>query len=317
MTAQRKIDFLLVEDFSMVGFLCALSAFRIANQVSGQDYYAVRILAKTTETVLASIGIAVAPDAEISHQDAPDLVFVCAGQEPRQHYSNAIGAWLRRVERRGAAVAAISTGADVLARAGLLEGYRCTIYWEQAAAFAEEFPRAALSDRIFEIDRNRLTCGGATASIDLCLHIIAEDLGRETAASVSAAFLLDRVREAGELQKSAPSVGATPIPAPLAHAINLMEAHIEAPLSLDQIAAEVGLGARHLRRLFSSALRIAPKTYYLRLRLARARALTSQTKIPLQEIAAACGFGSASSFASAYRKAYGVSPQRDRGRRSL
>lgn len=309
---RRRIDFLIIEDFSMVGFLCALSALRIANQVTGRTVYETRVVAEKADPVAASIGISVAPDAVLSSYDTPDLVFVCAGPEPKKRCSRAIIAWLRRVERRGAAMAAISTGADLLARAGLLDGYRCTIYWEQAAAFAEEFPQADLTGRIFEIDRKRLTCGGATSSIDLCLHLIGEDLGREVAASVSAAFLLDRVREAGELQKHAPSVGAAPVPERLAQAIALMEANLEEPLPLDEIAARTGLGERHLRRLFRDTLNLSPKAYYLLLRLARARGLISQTSLPLQEIAISCGFGSASGFASAYRRRYGVSPRRDR-----
>lgn len=155
------------------------------------------------------------------------------------------------MDRRGAGVAGISTGADLLARAGLPDGYRCTIYREQAAAFAEEFPDANLTGRIFEIDRRRLTCGGATCSIDLCLNLIGDDLGREVAASVSAAFRLDRVREAGEVQKHAPSVGATPVPERLAQAIALMESNREEPLPIESIAARLRLGERHLRRLFA------------------------------------------------------------------
>ncbi len=310
----RQIDFLLVENFSMVGFLCALSAFRIANEVSGRAFYRTRIAAPTGAAVTASIGITVAPEGVTGPDDRPDLVFVCAGNGPQERYTKAIGAWLRRVERRGAVMAAISTGTDLLARAGLLDGYQCTIYWEQADAFAEEFPEAELTGRIYEIDRNRLTCGGATSSIDLCLHLIAADLGREVAASVSAAFLLDRVREAGELQKHAPSVGAQPVPARLARAIALMEANLEAPLPLAEIAAQAGLGERQLRRLFHGTLNVAPKAYYLLLRLARARALVSQTDLPLQEVAGLCGFGSASAFASAYRQRYGVPPRRERGR---
>lgn len=312
MTDQRKIDFLLVDDFSMVGFLCALSAFRIANEVQGRTFYQTRILAERAAPVSASVGIVVAPEAAMAPSEAPDLVFVCAGVAPSRRYSKALGAWLRRVARRGATMAAISTGADLLARAGLLNGRRCTIYWERAAAFAEEFPDVALTDQIFEIDRDRLTCGGATASIDLRLYIIAEDLGARTAASVSAAFLLERVREAGERQRQAPVVGAAPIPDRLARAIGVMEAHIEAPLSLDAIAADVGLGPRHLRRLFQDALNISPKAYYLRIRLTRARELAVQTRMSLQEIVMACGFGSASGFASAYRRAFGASPRRDR-----
>lgn len=312
MTQNRRISFLVVTEFSMVGFLCALSVFRIANQVAGHEFYETRVVAETAEPVTASVGISVAPDLDLPSEDVPDLVFVCAGPNPKLRYTEKIGAWLRRVERRGAMMAAISTGADLLARAGLLNGYRCTIYWEQAAAFAEEFPGTDLTDRIFEIDRTRLTCGGATSSIDLCLRLVAEDLGPEVAATVSSAFIMDRIRDTEEPQKHAPSVGAALIPKPLAQAIALMEAYIEEPLALAEIASRTGLGSRHLRRLFHRALKVSPKEYYLRLRLTRARELVRQTRLSMQEIATACGFGSASGFASAYRRLFARMPREDR-----
>ncbi|MCJ8310790.1 MAG: GlxA family transcriptional regulator [Rhizobiaceae bacterium] len=312
MATKTRVDFLIVEDFSMVGFLCALSAFKIANQVSGREHYETRIVAQDAEQVTTSVGISVVPDAGISDADRPDLVFVCAGLEPSRRYSKSIGAWLRRVERHGAAMAAISTGVDLLARAGLLDGFRCTIYWEQAAAFAAEFPNVHLTDRIFEIDRARMTCGGATSSIDLCLHLIRSDLGPEVSASVSSAFLLDRIRDAGELQKAAPAVGATRIPARLAKAIALMEANVEHPVSIDDVARCVGLGERQLHRLFVATLDHSPKQYYLMLRLARARMLVSQTHLSLQEIAMNCGFADPSNFARAYKRQFGASPSFDR-----
>jgi transcriptional regulator GlxA family with amidase domain len=312
MRENRHIGFLIVTNFSMVGFLCALSVFRNANLVIGREFYETNVLAETVEPVTASVGISVAPDHALSSEVIPDLVFVCAGTDPQSRYSERIGGWLRRIAQRGTVMGAISTGADLLARAGLLKGYRCTIYWEQAAAFAEEFPDTELTDRIYEIDRNRLTCGGATSSIDLCLNLVAADLGPEVAATVSSTFILDRIREAEEPQKHAPALGAAIVPKSLGRAISLMEAHIEDPLAVNDIAAQVGLGGRHLRRLFQQRLHTSPGNYYLRVRLTRARQLVLQTRLKMQNIASACGFSSASGFASAYRKHFARTPMDDR-----
>lgn len=296
----------------MVGFLCALSVFRIANQTIGRDFYALSVLSTSTDPVTASAGISVVPDSSLERHLKFDLVFVCAGPNPRAHYSKPIGAWLRWMARNGSVLGAISTGSDLLARAGLLEGRRCTIYWEQAAAFAEEFPDIILTDSIYEIDGDRVTCGGATSAIDLCHRLVAEDLGPEIAATVSSAFVLDRVRNAEEPQKRTQTSSIRTLPRKLAKAIAAMEANYEDPLAIGDVARAADVGPRHLSRLFRQFLQTTPAEYYLRLRLTRARQLILQTSMTAQEVALACGFRSASHFSVAYRRQFGHGPRVDR-----
>lgn len=298
----------------MVGFLCALSVFRIANQTIGRDFYTLSVLATSNDPVTASAGITVVPDCSLERHQKFDLVFVCAGPNPRARYSKPIGAWLRWMARKGSVLGAISTGSDLLARAGLLEGRRCTIYWEQAAAFAEEFPDIILTDRIYEIDRDRVTCGGATTAIDLCCRLVADDLGPETAASVSSAFVLDRVRNAEVPQQRVQAPSIATLPRKLARAIAAMEANYEEPLSTAEVGKAASVGPRHMSRLFRQFLQTTPADYYLRLRLTRARQLIQQTSITAQEVALACGFRSASHFSVAYRRQFGIGPRNDRSR---
>ena len=83
-------------------------------------------------------------------------------------------AQLRRFDRQGADIGAVCTASHILARAGLLDGYRCTIHWENLAGFSESFPEIEVTSELFEIDRNRFTCSGGTASLDLMLKLIAQ-----------------------------------------------------------------------------------------------------------------------------------------------
>ncbi|MEM8812082.1 MAG: GlxA family transcriptional regulator [Pseudomonadota bacterium] len=308
----RSIGFLIVPDFSMVGFLCALSVFRIANQVAGRDVYAPVILAERAGPVVASIGIPVAPERVLADQTSLDMIFVCAGNDPADRYAPELGGALRRLARRGAKLGAISTGADLLARAGLLTGYRCTIYWEQAAAFAETFPDIDLTDRIYEIDRDRYTCGGATSAIDLCLRLVADDLGDQVAAAVSSTFVIDRVRDAADRQHGVTTVKAPTLPPALTAAIAAMEAHMDEPLDLDTIGERAGIGPRQLNRLFQQFLETSPADYYRRVRLTRAHQLITQTGMSVQDVAVACGFSSASHFSAAFRRQFGRGPRQVR-----
>src|SRR3546814_5479372 len=98
---------------------------------------------------------------------------------------SSLSGWLRKADRLGSDIGAICTGSYVLARAGLLDGYRCTIHWENLASFCEDFPDIEVTSELFEIDRNRFTCSGGTATIDMMLNVIARQHGHELAASVA------------------------------------------------------------------------------------------------------------------------------------
>ena len=308
----KSIGFLLVPNFSMVGFLCAVSAFRNANRHIGSEFYNVRIVSDGGSTIAASVGITIAADSGLEQDPGLDLVFVCAGENPDWYFNRRIGGWLRRLARRGTALGSISTGTDILARAGLLEGYRCTIYWERAASFREEFPDIELTDRIYEVDRARYTCGGATSSIDLALKIIADDLGSRIAAFVSATFVMDRVRDEEHRQTRDRTIDLTSPPPAVQSSILAMERHIEHPLALSEIARIAGISERQLNRLFRTHMDITPGDYYKALRLDRARHYLRQTRLSVSEIALACGFRSPTGFAVSYRRRFGLSPRDDR-----
>ncbi len=308
----RSIGFLIVPEFSMVGFLCALSVFKNANRILGYDFYQLSSLSLRAEPTVASVGIVVQPNMGLEVAQDFDLVFVCAGLNPADYFSKPIGRWLHRLSRTGSALGAISTGADLLARAGLLERYRCTIYWEQAAAFNEEFPHIDLTDHIYEVDRDRFTCGGATSSIDLCLRIVEQDLGTELATMVSSTFVLDRIRDPEELQNSARDSRGQALPYKLNRAIAIMRENLDECLSIEEVASNCGLNSRHLRRLFHQFLTCSPSQYYLRLRLTRARQLLLETRMTQQQISAACGFHNASYFSTAYRRLFAHSPRDER-----
>ena len=91
-----------------------------------------------------------------------------------------------------------------------------------------------------------------------------------------------------------------------------MEATLEEPLTLGQLATQVGLSKRQLERLFRQYLKCTPARYYIELRLKRARMLLEQTSMPVTDVAIACGFISASHFSRCYREYFGKSPRMER-----
>jgi transcriptional regulator GlxA family with amidase domain len=199
-----------------------------------------------------------------------------------------------------------------LAAAGLLGGYRSTIHWENIASMREQFPKLNISSSLFVIDRDRYTCSGGISSIDLMLNLVASIHGHQLVQQISEQFTCDRVRTEKDPQRAPLQylIGASQ--PRLVDAVTLMEANIEEPLSLDEVADYVGISRRQLERLFNRYLHCAPSRYYLELRLSRARLLLLQTSIPVIDVAISCGFSTAPHFSKCYSDLYGKPPSNER-----
>lgn len=307
-----RVSILLVSNFSMAAFSAVVEPMRLANYTTGATLYEWEILSRDGELVTASNGIRVVADRSIADAAQLDNVVVCSGIGAHLFKDNVVFGWLRRWARGGAHVGAVCTGAHILAHAGLLEGYRCTLHWENLESFREQFPDLDVRPELFEIDRDRFTCAGGFAANDMMLHEIGRRHGGEIAAAVSEQCMHERIREGHDNQRL-PLQARLRISHPkLIQAIAEMEQNVEEALTREEIAARVGLSRRQLERLFRRYLTTSPARYYLRLRLERARLLLSQTTMPVTEIAFACGFTSASHFSKCYRDMFGRTPRDER-----
>ena len=217
------------------------------------------------------------------------------------------GGWLS-----GACRCGLCTGGYALAKAGLLDKYRATIHWENLSALREEFPRIHLSDQLFTIDRDRFTCSGGVAPLDLMLHLVEAKLGARVSQLISEQFIVDRVRNDRDRQYVPLRAQIGVSHESLIKVAQLMEENIEKPLSLDEIASATGLSRRQIERLFKRHLNCVPKRYYLQMRLRRARELLLQTSMPIIDITTACGFQSPPHFSRCYRAQFGCPPSAER-----
>jgi AraC family transcriptional regulator, glycine betaine-responsive activator len=315
--APERFAFVLLPNFSMMPFTSAIEPIRIANRLSGQKLYSWQIVAREAGTVRASNGCQVLADQGLSDVDVSPgrslpTIILCTGIGVEQMRDRELFAWLRRADRAGAVIGAVCTGAQLLARAGLLEGRRCTIHWENLPGFVEEFPNIDVSADLFEVDHNRLTCSGGTAPVDLMLHLIGIKHGQELATKISEQCLLDRIRQPHDHQRMPYRVRLGIYHPKLINAIEMMESNVEEPLDQEMLARYIGLSRRQLERLFRKHLGRTPAQYYLELRLERARHLIYQTTMPIMNIAFACGFVSASHFSTCYRQMYGKTPRAER-----
>ncbi|GHA45736.1 AraC family transcriptional regulator [Amylibacter ulvae] len=305
--------FLLLGEFSQACFTCALEALRQGNRAVGYDAYTWSIAAETGDMMAGSNGIEMKLNMNLDEVNRDDTIVVCGGLNIAQNTTKPIINWLRRESRKGVAIAGISTASYTLAKAGLLDGRRCTIHWENHDSFEEDFPEVELLKTVYVIDGNRMSCAGGTSSIDLFLKIISDDHGQDAANWVSDQLIYNSPRTEKDGQRlSIPTRIGVRHPK-LADVIKMMEENIEEPISPSILAKDVGMSTRQLERLFRRYLDRSPKRYYMELRLQKARNLLMQTGMTVINVALACGFASPSHFSKCYRAQYNTTPYRERG----
>jgi len=316
-TTQRRIGFMLLPNFTLLPFANALDALRMANRLSALSLYQWQLLSLDGAAVRSSCALSLTPDLRLADAVDLDLLLVCGGEYIQHYCDKALISALRRYGQGKAPLGALCTGAYVLARAGLLNGYRCTIHWENLASFREEFPEAIVSQELFEIDRDRYTCAGGSASLDLVLTLVQRDYGIELASAISEEFLCERIRGRHDRQRIPLKHTLGTSQPKLMDVVALMEANLEEPMSLDELSNAVSLSRRQLERLFQKHLHCVPTRYYLELRLFKARQLLLQTPMSVVDVAIASGFVSAPHFSKCYRDFFGKPPRDERRRAHL
>lgn len=305
----QTIAFLLIDGFALMSYAAAIEPLRAANLLSGRELYRWRHVAVDGGSAEASNGVRVIADQKVGDKAAFDTVMVCAGGNPALFEDAATFAWLRDLARTGVRLGGISGGPWILARAGVLRGHRATVHWEHLPAMAEAFPILDLNRTLYEVDRDRLTCAGGVAALDMVVELIEGDHGRALATAVADWYLRTEMRSGGTAQRMQPRERFGVSNEKLLRTLAYMEAHLEEPANKSQLAAVAGVSVRQLERLFAQHLGATPAERYLQIRLDRARTLLRQTTLSVMEAAVACGFVSPSHFARAYRARFGVSPR--------
>ena len=309
----RRFVFVLLESFTMLCFSAAVESLRIANRMSGRELYSWTLMSETGEPVICSGGIEYHVNSELIEVLRDDTVMICGGINIQNVTTKKLLNWLRREARKGPLIAGLCTAGFSLAKAGLLNGKKATIHWENQDSFAEEFEDVELTKSIFVMDGNRITTAGGTSSIDLMLKLIAGHHGEDLANAVADQLIYSSIRTDQDTQRlSIPTRIGVRHPK-LSLVIQKMEQNIEEPISPSLLAKEVGMSTRQLERLFRRYLNRSPKRYYMELRLQKARNLLMQTDMSVINVALACGFASPSHFSKCYRAHYDTTPYRERG----
>lgn len=301
------VTFLVLTGSSIMSVASAIDPLRAANRIEEREIFRWRIVSPEGKPAVTSSGMPVAAD-RFDPAARSDVFIVVAGFNAQEVTDRNLLSGIRKAAALARATGGIESGAWLLARAGLLAGRRATAHWEDFEDFAAAFPDVDVVPDRYVVDGPFFTTGGASPTFDLMLHLIRSRLGMATALDVASVFIYEQAHTGAHAQPLV-SLGRLDESDPrLAAAVRLMEASIDAPLTVAAIARRSSITTRTLETLFQKSIGESPGAYFLRLRLNAARRLVRDSRIPLADIAARTGFSSAASFSRAFRKAYGASP---------
>lgn len=292
----------------MMSYAALAEPMRAANLLARRTLYEMINIGISDAPVASSGAAVVLPQARVGDDLALDYLFVVAGGDPTGYANRPVMNWLARLAREGVPLGGVSGGPIILARAGVMGGRRMTVHWEHANALAEISPHLMIERTLYVIDRDRVTCAGGTAPMDLMHALITQHHGGAFARLVSDWFMHTEIRPSAGPQRAGlvERVGSTN--AAILDAVEAMEAHVAEPLTLDRLAGTAGLSPRQLNRLFTEKLGRPTMRYYRELRLQKAQSLLRNSPLSLTEIALATGFASSSHFSRAYAAQFGQPP---------
>jgi transcriptional regulator GlxA family with amidase domain len=302
------IGVLIFPEFQLLDAAGPISVFEIAHRFSGK-LPSIRTLAVTPGAVRSSSGVEMLARG-IGSSRAISTLIVSGGP--------GVGAaarckitldFVRASEQRGVRIASVCSGAYILAEAGILDGRRATTHWQRTQHFLKTYPRVKLEpDRIFVRDGNIWSSAGITAGIDLALAMAAEDFGDEVARKTARQLVLHERRAGGQSQFSsllelkAPAGRFAPL-------LSWAREHLDAPLTVDDMAEQAGMSARHFTRAFIAETGTTPSKAVERLRIEAARQRVQSSSEAIERVAQSTGFRDPERMRRAFIRAFGQPPQ--------
>lgn len=271
-----------------------------------------RVIGESLAPVRASCGIQVTPWE--TFEDAPpvDYLVVVGGLlHSGPQASEETLKYVRRAAQAGTTLVGICTGVFALMRAGVLDGHRICVSWFHYWDFVERFPAvnadALVADRLFVIDRRRITCSGGRAAIDVAAAILLRHFDHATVQKALRILLVGELQQGNAPQPQPPGLEPATHPK-VKRAILLMEQQVGRTVPLEELACKLNLSPRQLERLFKAETGRSPRAFANQVRLRTAAWLLTSSDRTVADIASSCGFSDASHLGREFRKQFGVPP---------
>ncbi|SOD81806.1 GlxA family transcriptional regulator [Streptomyces sp. Ag109_G2-15] len=322
-SVNRLIVIMLFTDVDLLDVTGPPEVFSLLRRETDDETgYQVVLAAETMDPVTTAAGVRVLPDTtfrEVSGRAidtllVPGAVDVDDQRRVRALTDPAVVSWVKELAGRSRRVASVCVGAHLLAAAGLLDGKRATTHWSTAQQLAADHPAVEVdADPIFIREGAVWTGAGITACLDLSLALVAEDFGEAAALRVARQLVMYLKRPSGQSQFSVPiePVSTTRRMDDLRHHISR---HLDAPLTLADLAEYAHVSERQLTRIFRTELGVTPAAYVESARVEVARNQLETSDDTLERVASACGFGTVDTLIRAFRRRLDTTPTEYRSR---
>lgn len=311
-TPRMRVGFVLAPRFTLTAFAGFVDALRLAAD-EGDRSRPIEVqwdvLGHPGTPVASSCGAVVQPWAEMGDPLKYDYIVVVGGLlHGGQKVLPGTYPFLKSAARAGVALVGLCTGSFVLARAGLLGGYVACVSWFHREEFVAEFPdQRMITNRMFVVDRDRMTCAGGTSVVHLAAHLIEKHCGRALANKSLRIMIEDQPLPSNTPQPES-VVTRQAHDSVVRQAMLLIEQKLAQPEPLTDIAEALGTSMRQLERKFVADVGITPRDYRLQLRLTRARWMIEHTDLSVTDVGFECGFGDCSHFSRAFTSHFKVRP---------
>ncbi len=313
-TGTMKLAIVVLEGVQALDVAAPMDVFAEANNfLPPGQHYQVTLVGLRAGSVRCANGMALQVDVGyLDHHEQPDLLLVAGGPKlpDVNTYAPSFLQWLRAKATGARRYGSVCNGAFPLGHAGLLNGKQVTAHWHDVDRLIAQFPRARVRpDKIFVRDGSLFTCAGVTAGVDLCLALVTEDWGHELALRIAKRLIVYIRREGGQSQYS-PFLAVGPQEETIvAKVLRHVTDHIDAPLSIEQLADAVGVSRRTFSRVFAKHANMTPSAFVEQVRVDFSRKLLEETDLPMKTVAFRCGFHSANHMRIVFAKRLDTTPR--------
>ena len=302
-----------VDELDLVG---PLQVFNSVNRLAGRSIYTIEVVTSADRlTVEGEGGVLtfLARHHFTRVEGKCDSVLLVCGLSTRSVRDAALSLWLNRMAAEVRRLGAVCVGVFLLAEAGLLNGRRATTHWKFGRELAARYPGVRVEhDPLWVKDGNVYTSAGISAGIDLALAWVEEDCGAALAHEAARELVLFLRRPGGQPQVSVSLASQASEMASIRELQIWIAEHLEARLSVDDLADRMAMSVRNFERVFTREVGTTPSQYVLQMRVEAARRLLERTDGGLKRVASTAGFGSVDVMRRAFVRLLGITPRRYR-----
>jgi transcriptional regulator GlxA family with amidase domain len=315
----KRVTIVLVPGFSHLSLGAVLEPLHTLNTIASDIEIIIDIATISEPDIASASGLRVycpvslqACHESLTSTKKPDALFLCCGLKTPYKSQPDLRKLVRSCVRSGVPLYGLGCSTWKMADAGVLQNGRGTVHWKTLAAFSERNRDIEALDALFVTSDNVTSCAGEAAALDLAVSFLQSEFTPKLAEQVCNHLLISFPRSGDLKQPRGNADRLRDVPDTLRNAVSLMSENLEDPLTVGAVAKSIGISLRQTERLFSTHLSMAPKRYYLKLRLQHARQLIEQTSLSILEISVASGFASRRVFTRYYRNEFGYPPSHTR-----